>query len=104
MAVASLSNLYKDTSIINNGSDLNLSSRRLKIITFNMHGFNQGNPTINGLINDYSPDIIMLQEHWQTPANMYKFDKFVDYFSFGCSAMSTLLKLVYYAVDLLLGY
>ena len=53
-----------------------------------MHGFNQGNPTINELINDYSPDIIMLQEHWQTPANMYKFDKFVDYFSFGCSVMS----------------
>jgi len=29
----------------------------------------------------------MLQEHWCTPDNLTKFDQFVDYFSFGMSAM-----------------
>jgi len=30
----------------------------------------------------------MVQEHWLTPANLNKFDKFPNYFTFGCSAMS----------------
>lgn len=35
----------------------------------------------------------LLQEHWLTPANLYKFDKhFIGYFSFGCSAMTTAVE------------
>ena len=61
----------------------------LKIMSYNMHGFNQGCPTLNDAIAQYSPDLILLQEHWLTPANLYLFDShFVNYFSFGSSAMS----------------
>ena len=64
------------------------SSNSLKIVTFNMHGFNQGQSAIAELIDRESPDIFMLQEHWLTPANLCKYDMFSDYFSFGCSAMA----------------
>ena len=61
----------------------------LKIMSYNMHGFHQGCPTLNDAIVQYSPDLILLQEHWLTPANLYLFDShFVNYFSFGSSAMS----------------
>ncbi len=42
----------------------------LCIVSYNMHGFNQGTPTVTELIADKSADIIMLQEHWLTPANL----------------------------------
>ena len=53
-----------------------------------MHGFNQGCASINDLIDTYSPDVIWLQEHWLTPANLTKFQLASDYFMFGSSAMS----------------
>jgi len=62
--------------------------KQLKIVSFNMHGFNQGCATINEMIENMHPDVILCQEHWQTPNNLDKFDKsFTSYFSFGCSAM-----------------
>jgi len=61
----------------------------LKIMSYNMHGFHRGCPALNDAIVQYSPDLILLQEHWLTPANLYLFDShFVNYFSFGSSAMS----------------
>jgi exonuclease III len=60
----------------------------LKIISVNMHGFNQGCPAINELIGIYKPDVFLLQEHWLTPANLCRFDIFSEYFTFGCSAMT----------------
>jgi len=60
----------------------------LRIVSFNMHGFSQGSVTIADLINDLTPDILLLQEHWLTPANLSKFDQFTSFFTFGCSAMS----------------
>jgi len=53
-----------------------------------MHGFNQGQPTIQELINNFQPQVLMVEEHWLTEANLNKFDVFKDYFNFGCSAMS----------------
>ena len=54
-----------------------------------MHGFNQGRQVIEDLINYNHPDVFLLQEHWLTPANLNKFDKyFKNYFTFGSSAMS----------------
>ena len=47
--------------------------RRLKIVSFNLHGFNQGSVTIKDLIDSDQPDIILCQEHWLTPANLHKF-------------------------------
>lgn len=45
------------------------SSKRLKVIFFNMHGYNQGSPTITDLIDNIDPDIFLLQEHWLTNDN-----------------------------------
>ena len=53
--------------------------------------------TLQGLTSDCNdrPDIFLLQEHWLTPANLFKFDKyFSDYLSFGSSAMATYWQVV----------
>ena len=53
-----------------------------------MHGFNQGFTVIENLIKEDLPDLLLVQEHWLTPGNLYKFEKFFpEYFFFGCSAM-----------------
>jgi len=60
--------------------------------------------TLQGLISDCNdrPDIFLLQEHWLTPANLFKFDKyFSDYLSFGSSAMASCVEAVCYAAVLL---
>jgi len=48
-----------------------LSMRNLSILSFNMHGFYQGIPTVEELIKDMKPDVFMLQEHWLTLANLF---------------------------------
>ena len=61
----------------------------LQIVCYNMHGFHQGWSVVNDLMNSHKPDVFLLQEHWLTPANLSLFDNhFVDYLSFGSSAMS----------------
>ena len=60
----------------------------LTIITYNLHGFNQGLAGVDELISTHHPDILLLQEHWLTPANLSKFDRFDGFCSFGSSAMS----------------
>ena len=40
------------------------------------------------LIDNYNPDVFLLQEHWLTPSNLSNFDCFSDYFFVGSSAMS----------------
>ena len=60
----------------------------LDFMSYNMHGFNQGRETLFELIDDYSPDGFLLQEHWLTPNNLSNFDIFTDYFMIGSSAMS----------------
>jgi len=62
--------------------------KQLKILSFNMHGFNHGRAVSEDLINDPHPHIFLLQEHWLTPANLNKFDQcFSNYLNFGSSAM-----------------
>ena len=61
----------------------------MSLVTFNMHGFNQGVQTIRDLVNERHPAIIALQEHWLTPCNMYKLnDNFPTYICAGMSAMA----------------
>jgi len=61
----------------------------LFIVSYNMHGFNQGIELIKDLLNSsQTPDIIMLQEHWLTPANLFLFSKITTRYAFGRSAMS----------------
>ena len=70
-----------------------MSNIAIKIVSFNMHGFNQGCSAVDDMINLYSPDVFLLQQHWLTPANLYKFyHHFADYFSFGSSAMSCAIE------------
>jgi len=59
----------------------------LKVVSFNMHGFNQGAPVIEDLISSEKPDVFMLQEHWLTPDNLCRFERYNDYFCFGQSAI-----------------
>ena len=60
----------------------------IRLLSFNMHGFYQGLPVLEDLINTENPVIILLQEHWLTPDNLIKFQQhFVDYFPYGSSAM-----------------
>jgi len=71
-------------------SDCSSQSQNLNLVTYNMHGFSQGYLMIRDLINDVSPDIFFIQEHWLTPANMSKLQfMFSDYFTFGSSEMSS---------------
>jgi len=64
----------------------------LKVVSFNMHGFNQGAPVIEDLISSEKPDVFMLQEHWLTPDNLCRFERYNDYFCFGQSAMTACLQ------------
>jgi len=72
----------------------------LSLVSFNMHGFYQDLPVLQDLMENSNnfdmnncPDVILLQEHQLTPANLHNSDKyFADYFSFGCSAMSKCLE------------
>ena len=61
----------------------------LKLISYNMHGFNQGSHMLSSLFDDvYCPDILFVQEHWLTPANMYKIKTINNKFTcYGISAM-----------------
>lgn len=61
------------------------------VITYNMHGFNQGIPLLEELINSISiqPDIIMVQEHWLKSNNLHKFNRFRDFFFSGTPAVTS---------------
>jgi len=62
----------------------------LKVVSFNMHGFFQGQSVLDDIINSEQPDVILVQEHWLTPHKLSNFEKyFADYFSFGSSAMAS---------------
>ena len=41
----------------------------LKVATYNMHGFRQGNMQLQELCNVY--DIVYIQEHWPAPYNLH---------------------------------
>ena len=67
--------------------------RSLTIVSFNMHGFNQGFPMVRDLCLSSKPDVFLLQEHWLTPANMNRFEQvFPGYFVFGSSAMTNTIE------------
>jgi hypothetical protein len=71
----------------------NITTHRLVVVSYNLHGFNQGRPGIIDLINKLGPDAIMVQEHWLTPDNLFKLSKFSDdYFVFGSSAMNACIS------------
>ena len=63
----------------------------LNIISFNMHGFNQGILQLKSLCDLYS--IVMIQEHWCSSETISQFDYFNNnFYFFGISAMDTALS------------
>jgi hypothetical protein len=74
----------------------------LTVVSYNLHGFNQGAPGIIEIISKIKPDVFLNQEHWLTPDNLDKLNSLSsDYFMFGSSAMNMLFVLVPYMADLL---
>lgn len=66
---------------------------RLVIISYNLHGLNQGLTGLHDLINSLHPDVIMIQEHWLSSDNLYKLNNISnDYFVYGSSAMDARLS------------
>jgi len=46
----------------------------LDIVSYNMHGFNQGVSTVRDMALSDHKKIFLLQEHWLSPFNLYKFN------------------------------
>ena len=73
-------------------SDCNIVD--LSVVSYNMHGYNQGSHTVRDLIISSKPDVFILQEHWLTPSNLSKFDDdFPQYMCFGSSAMNSCVEM-----------
>jgi len=65
------------------------NSGTLSVVSYNMHGFFQGAPTVDLLIAERDPDMFMLQQHWLTPVNLCSFEKHFDSsFAFVSSALA----------------
>jgi len=70
----------------------------LKIVSYNLHGLNNGRSGLSELCNDPNVDIICVQEHWLTPNNLHLLNEVHPEFTgFGISSMSDRLASgVYY--------
>jgi exonuclease III len=63
--------------------------QRLTVVSYNLHGLNQGSVGLQELICKLNPDVLMIQEHWLTPDNLIKLDSISpNYTVFGSSAMN----------------
>ena len=49
-----------------------VQTRSTNIVTYNMHGFNQGVMTISELCEKY--DFVFVQEHWLAPFDLHRID------------------------------
>ena len=48
------------------------------VVSYNLHGFNQGYAGIRDLKGTLSPAVIMVREHWSYPGNLSKLDNLSD--------------------------
>lgn len=65
----------------------------INVISFNMHGFNQGVLELKTLCDISKFEVIFLQEHWLSSDLMFNFDYFKNnYCVFGISAMDSTLS------------
>jgi exonuclease III len=64
---------------------------QIKIVTFNLHGFNQGRCLVEDLCSEF--DLLFLQEHWLAP---FELDKFANCFPkmvcYASSSMDTIIS------------
>ena len=62
----------------------------ISVVTYNLHGFNQGVEYLSELCSKGNIDIIFVQETWLTPSGMTKLESLnVNYLVYGRSAMET---------------
>lgn len=65
----------------------------MHIISYNMHGLNQGGPLLLDLCNNNISNVVFIQEHWMSPANINKILNFhCGYTGFGVSAMENAIS------------
>lgn len=76
----------------------NERNSQLTVMTYNLHGFNQGKELLSDVCNKKLYDVIFVQEHWLSSANIHKLDIFNDYSCYGVPAMQSLISR-----DILLG-
>jgi exonuclease III len=89
MAVTQHVSVGLPTANNTNGGISNFIESDLTVISYNMHGYNQGHVLVRDLVNSTALDVIMMQEHWLTPHNMSKFNNdFPEYYAFGSSALN----------------
>ena len=82
--------LIRMASLIYNIHSTVLYNKCLNIVSFNMHGFNQGILQLKSLCSVDHYDIIFVQEHWLTNDSLINFDYFkTDYKFFGISAIDS---------------
>jgi exonuclease III len=63
--------------------------QRFVVVSYNLRGYNQGSHSVMELIVKTAPSVILIQEHWLTPDNLYKLNCYSeDYFVFGSSVMN----------------
>ena len=85
-AAALNTNLFDDFAV-------NQMKDRLIVVSYNMHGYNQGIEGTREFIQLLNPDIILLQEHWLSSDNLFKLSEIsCEYFVYGSSAMDTRLS------------
>jgi len=66
---------------------------QLSVISYNLHGYNQGLSGCRELIDKMSPSVIACQEHWLTTDNLDKLNNIsIDYFVCGSSAMDDCVR------------
>jgi hypothetical protein len=66
------------------------TKKNLTVVSYNLHGLNQGAPGIDEINSKIEPDAFLLQEHWLTSDNLFKLNSLSDkYFVFGSSAMDS---------------
>ena len=72
------------------GSACSYKSNSLSVMSYNMHGYNQGCTYIKDVCMNQNYDIIFLQEHWLYPSTLSKLANISEHYSFfGISAMQT---------------
>src|SRR5690349_2343296 len=65
----------------------------VQVVSYNMHGFNQGITMLKSLCSKYRSKFIFLQEHWLTPDQLSNFNCFNDnYMFYSYSSMSNILN------------
>jgi len=64
--------------------------KNVTVVSYNMHGFYQGIETVKDLLcSTLCPDVLLVQEHWLTLANLYLFgENITTHYAYGCSAMA----------------